>query len=312
MGTPVAVSSSSIDATSTVPDYSVILLTYKRVQTVAQTLQALLGQTRPPSLLVLVDNDPDRSAESLIASFAEQTAVRLAYLPMERNVGPAGGWARGAMWASSQPDRGEWLMVCDDDDPPAQETICADLLRLAEIQETDVAAVGLRGACFDKIRARLIRQHPSPGSPKDVDYLASNGLPLYRWRTIEPEGFFDEDFFFGFEDLDYGLRLRANGYRLVVVEVPSASEVADSGATGMAWREYYKTRALIAVCRRHFGVWVLIVTLLRSITGGTIRFAVIQRRPKLARARLFGAMDGLRGLLGIRRWDPAVNDAKPT
>jgi rhamnopyranosyl-N-acetylglucosaminyl-diphospho-decaprenol beta-1,3/1,4-galactofuranosyltransferase len=103
-----------------------------------------------------------------------------------------------------------------------------------------------------------------------ADYLASGGLPLYRWEVIDDVGFFDADLFFGYEDLDLGLRLRERGYRLLVVRLDDLHVVQDTAPTRVAWREYYKTRALVTVCRRHLGPSALLVALIRSVGLGAM------------------------------------------
>jgi hypothetical protein len=85
--------------------------------------------------------------------------------------------------------------------------------------------------------------------------------------------------------------------------------VADTGTARTPWREYYKSRALVVVARRHLGPSPTALTALRLGLGGT-RFLLRARGTGLARARVEGLTDGLRGRLGVRRYDPAGNPAK--
>jgi GT2 family glycosyltransferase len=171
-----------------------------------------------------------------------------------------------------------------------------------------VAAVGLRGAVLRRPWATLHRRVPLD-SPCEVDYLAGGGAPLYRWATIDELGFFDGGLFFGFEDLELGLRLRHAGYRLLAVPV-AHHEVPDTASSRSAWREYFKTRALVTIVRRHLGLPELFATLTRSLLVGAPVIATRHRDASLAVARWRGALDGLRGRLGPQSYAPGANPPK--
>jgi rhamnopyranosyl-N-acetylglucosaminyl-diphospho-decaprenol beta-1,3/1,4-galactofuranosyltransferase len=182
--------------------YSAAIVTFRREGELARVLDGLVAQAAAPGLVVVADNDPDRSAEDVVASFAADADVEVVYLPVGRNLGPAGGWAAAAALAASHPARGKWFAVFDDDDPIAHPDVMLRLIRRATAAPPEVAAVGLRGATLRRWSATLRRAPELPGSPARADYLASGGAPLYRWSAIEDVGFFDPDLFFGFEDLD--------------------------------------------------------------------------------------------------------------
>ncbi|TBT83129.1 glycosyltransferase [Propioniciclava sinopodophylli] len=293
------------------PSYSAIIVTFRRDESLAQVLDALRSQTHPPRLTVVADNDPDESARNLIEREQATWPGRLLYSPVGENLGPAGGWAHATSVARSRrEDRGEWVLVLDDDDPLESPHLMERLTETAKRLEASVGALGLRGARWDARRARLVREQPPEGTTAPVHYLASGGAPLYSWAAIDEVGFFKPDLFFGFEDLDQGFRLRAAGWTVRVCPLPSLQQVADTAGTRSAWREYYKTRALIWILWNRRGVYATLLTLLRSVVLGGTRHAVADRRPDLARARLMGAWDGLRGRLGVRRYSPQTNPPK--
>ncbi len=291
-------------------NYCSIVATFRRPAALAISLGALLTQTKPPSLVVVADNDPLSSAEPVVAAFADNAVTRVHYLPIGANLGPAGGWARAAAWAQIQPERGGWLHLSDDDDPLENPAIMAAMLAETDGLTSDVAAIGLMGAVFNRRWAVLHRARAERGSSTDCDYLGSNGVPLYRWDVIDRYGFFDEALFFGFEDLDYGLRLRAADLHLRVVAPAVSHTVQPSAPSRVPWREYFKTRALVTVCRRHVGAWAVLVTIIRSSAGALV-IAAKHRDCALAVARWRGAIDGLRGRLSRQRYVPSENPAKP-
>ena len=300
--------------TEPVPDnsYSAALVTFKRPESLAVVLDALVHQTHPPTLIVVADNDPDESARSIVSN-ADDTTVPISYVPVGANLGPAGGWAAAVEFAQNQPNRGSWIGIFDDDDPLDDPDVMRLLLEGAmdAVSTSDrVAAVGLRGARLSRRRMRLRRAHVAEGSIAQVDYLAGNGAPIYRWDAIEQVGFFEPALFFGFEDLDQGLRLTADGWEVMALGL-SLQNVADTAASRVAWREYYKTRALVTISRRHLGWDATAWLLVRSVLLGSVLLSIRDRSPSLAWARIVGSIDGLRGQLGVRRYHPASNPSKP-
>lgn len=290
--------------------YSAVVLTYRRVESLTKVVRSLLRQTEAPSLVVVVDNDPSRSAARVSQQLREQSDIVIEYVSVGENLGPAGGWQRGVAAAREHALRGGWVGIFDDDDPIAADTALHDLMCAARTADPRVAAIGLRGARLDRRRARLLRVVPPLGRAVEVDYLASNGAPLYRWEAVDAEGFFDSSLFFGFEDLDLGLRLKRAGWLCLALSPEAPIHIPETGGWGTPWREYYKSRALVVVCRRNLGWLQLAAVLVRSVGLGSVRLSLQTRSLECARARITGAFDGLRGHLGRRRYEPGVNPPK--
>lgn len=289
--------------------YTAAIVTYRRAASLEIVLDGLLNQSIPPALTVVADNDPEQSARDVVRAAQRRWPNEIVYAPVGENLGPAGGWAHAVSVAASRPNqRGAWVLVIDDDDPIEAPTLVEGLIDTATDQ--GVAGIGLRGARWHHRSARLRRFDVPEGTVAKIDYLAGNGAPLYSWAAIDRVGFFKPDLFFGFEDLDFGLRLRKAGWTLLVAPRPSLQEVADTGSVRTSWREYYKARALLWILREHMGSYAILLTLIRSIILGGIRLLIVERQPELLKARLLGAWDGLRGRLGVRRYTPGSNPPK--
>lgn len=291
--------------------YSAAIVTFRRPASLALVVDGLRHQEHLPTMVVVADNDPLRSAEQTVAELSASCPFELAYLPVGSNLGPAGGWARAVDHLGGCSARGEWVAVFDDDDPITHPQVMRRLAARAAAVPSEVAGVGLRGARLRRWSASLHRVDPTGATGPGADYLASGGAPLYRWSAIEEVGFFDPDLFFGFEDLELGIRLRRRGLRLLVEDLGGLQPVADTAATRTAWREYFKTRALVAVCRRHLGTFPLSLTLLRALVLGTPRLLLAGGGLGLVRARWRGARDGLVGALGPGSAAPSANPSKP-
>jgi GT2 family glycosyltransferase len=290
--------------------YAAAIVTFRRPDPLRRVLEGLDGQLHPPEVIVVADNDPERTAEPVVSEFALRAKGEVVYLPLGENLGPAGGWAAGVQHIASHPARGDWVAVFDDDDPIAHPEVMRRLARRGARASPDVAAIGMRGARLRRRSATLRPVVESSSAALPADYLASNGAPMYRWSTIDEVGFFDDTLFFGFEDLELGIRLRGRGLVLLVEPAADIHEVASTSTVRTPWREYYKTRALVVICRRHLGRVALLATLGRTLVAAAPRL-LVRREGALLKARLQGARDGLADRLGPQAHAPTTNPTKP-
>ncbi len=273
-------------------------------------LEGLINQHHAPTLIVIADNDPERSAEVVSEEQRAKDDIAIEYLPIGENLGPAGAWAKAVEFAQHRSDRGDWVMVLDDDDPVTDPRVTAEILATAETVSTDIAGVGLRGARWNRPSCTLRRVVPAESAPQKCDYLASGGLPVYRWSVIDQYGFFDADLFFGFEDLDFGFRLRHEDLSLIAISIVATHPIADTATERTAWREYFKTRALVTICSRHIGRRAVIITIVRNVLLGGTLIGFRKRDVSLPLARWRGYRDAMRGRLGTCSYVPLINPAK--
>jgi hypothetical protein len=237
-----------------------ILITFRRPRELALMLERLAGSKRPVDLLTVVDNSPTADAELLVDRY--RAGGRAAtYVAAGENLGPAGAvaLAMGRLLPAAGDE--DWIVLFDDGEAPGTEEL-AEMCAFAErmrAADPRLGAVGGVGATFDWARGRVLRvpDHRLNG-PVPVDYIGSGQLPLYRVRAVREVGVFKPELFFGFEELEYGLRLRAAGWPLYVdgdrwqagrrllgrLEVAGRPTVGFAGTT---WRDYYRLRNLIAI-----------------------------------------------------------------
>jgi rhamnopyranosyl-N-acetylglucosaminyl-diphospho-decaprenol beta-1,3/1,4-galactofuranosyltransferase len=241
-----------------------VLVTFRRPDALGETLAALGRQTAPLDRLVVVDNSADREAEPVVRNRADTGRTTISYLATGANLGPAGGLEAGTAELLRHADDADWVVFLDDDNPPPDEAALARMFDFATrclAQHPDTAAVGLVGAHFDSRRARLVR----PGDEQlrgavPVDYIGGGQLPLYRVSSLRAVGLPRQELFFGFDDLDLGLRLRAAGFSLwadgdgwLAVRRRygrlGGSTHAAVNASRASWRQYYSLRNLIVLAR---------------------------------------------------------------
>jgi rhamnopyranosyl-N-acetylglucosaminyl-diphospho-decaprenol beta-1,3/1,4-galactofuranosyltransferase len=103
-----------------------VVVTRHRAELLRHSLVAVAAQTRRPDHLVVVDNGPDDDARRAV----EDSGLPATYLPSERNLGGAGGFALGMLHALAL--GADWVWCADDDGRPADATVLATLLATAE------------------------------------------------------------------------------------------------------------------------------------------------------------------------------------
>lgn len=258
-----------------------VVVTFRRPQLLAELLDALRAQTRPPDRVLIVDNGGD--VDPAVAPPGGPTAI----LPMEQNAGPAGGYAAG--FAAALESGATKLWAVDDDNRP--EPRCLERL---------LAAAGSDDAVFP------LQRKPSgfEGFPPSW-----NG-PLIDAGAVARAGLPRAEMFFWAEDTEFFLRCRNAGVTIrhcpdaVVFHAKPALRVAGRARD---WRLYYEVRNTIWLrtrARRPGPVQLWRVA--RVLTGKLYR--IVAAEPGKAQSlRLFGlgVVDGVRGRMG-RRVDPAA------
>ncbi len=250
-----------------------ILVTYRRPQALSDTLDRLQAQTRRPDRILVIDNDGSTDTRDVVQRFAGE-GLPAVYVDAGDNLGPAGGFALGMEELLVDASDNDWIFLFDDDDPPFFDDAIENAARFgAQMIATDptTGAVGISGGRFDTGRGRVSRIGDSEiHGVVSVDHITGGGLPAYRVAAIRSVGVFRRELFFGFEELEYGLRLTRSGFHLYADGeqwkerkrvkrerglLPSEEVSANRAATtsirieAESWRRYYSLRNLVFILR---------------------------------------------------------------
>jgi len=228
-----------------------------------RTLQLLRSQTTPPNHVLIVDNAASKDTQRVVSLFPAEWVT---YHPMTDNMGPAGAGA----YALDQLGRKDfdWIYCGDDDDPPQSADTLERLLALASSSGDDIGAVGAVGARWDW-SAGVLQRLPDDAlhGVVDVDVIGGNGQLIVRREILAKVGIPDSRLFFGLDDIDYCLRIRTAGYRVVVdgelmracrlragrLNLKRPTSLIPSQSHDSIWRQYYSTRNYIFTMTRTFG-----------------------------------------------------------
>ncbi|SEH57788.1 rhamnopyranosyl-N-acetylglucosaminyl-diphospho-decaprenol beta-1,3/1,4-galactofuranosyltransferase [Mycolicibacterium rutilum] len=102
-----------------------VVVTHRRPDELAKSLEAVSAQTRAPDHLIVVDNDNDQRVADLVAG----QPIPTTYLGSRRNLGGAGGFAFGMLHALAL--GADWVWLADDDGRPADSEVLGTLLACA-------------------------------------------------------------------------------------------------------------------------------------------------------------------------------------
>ena len=294
-----------------------VVVTFARPATLESMLNSLERQTRPVDHLLVVDNGSDPRVAAIAASHAAD------YLDSGGNIGPAGGIALGMQHVLARAAEGDWILLVDDDDEPADDDLLRQLWIFGEGEHSRdgrVGGVAVAGSVYRRnlgIFRRL--EDDELTGVVDLDVLFGGSLPMYRVSAAREVGGFDVDLFWGFEEGEYGLRMRSRGYRLCAPG-PAFLRSRELGGTGgvesrnvrtplekAAWRRYYSIRNSTVLARRYGGPVAPLITSVGGAGKGVL--AMLRAGRPLSEVALAprGALHGLTGRLG-RRVDPGRND----
>lgn len=293
-----------------------VVVTYRRPQVLEAMLAAVHGQTMKPDHLVVVDNDNDQR----VAELAERAGAT--YLNSGGNVGPAGGVAFAMRHVIDRAGPDDWLLCLDDDDLPWRDDLIEAMWHFAHRQASlDPATAGVGGVGGVYRRELGIFRRPEDEElvgAVAVDVLAGGRLPFYRCQAIREVGTFDPRLFWGFEEGEYGLRLRQVGrslyingsvaldWRRTAGELNRRSVTVKSASNKAAWRRYYGVRNAVVLAKRYGKFWTPPLVAAGGAIRGVRGLAAMRRPMTEVLLPLRGAIDGLAGRLG-RTVDPSGN-----
>ncbi len=228
------------------------VLTRNRKALLAECLHGLLAQTHPVSEIVVLDNASDDGTEEHLR--AEGLLDRITFVRAEENTGGAGGFREGVR-LGIEAGR-DWIWLMDDDAEPRldalERLLASDAAARDDVSAVCSAVVHPDGAVDLQHRCRMGRfivplapEAYAPGRHEPVECASFVGL-LMRTEAARAAGLPVAEFFIGYDDAEYSLRLRRSGEIILVPE----SELLHKVVIGGGGAETRRSRLL----NRRFGL----------------------------------------------------------
>ena len=264
-------------------DLAVIILNYNTRDLLRGCLTSLRGQTGLGFEACVVDNvSPDDSADMVAAEFPEVRLIRSPVnggYPAGNNLGLRAYGFPDVPSASSAP-RARYAMLLNPDTLVPQDTF-AKMVAFADANP-DVGVVGPKLLLMDgSLDKACRRSFPTPeisfyrlaGLSKlfphsrrfgrynmtylgideqaDVDSVVGACM-LVRAEAIQKAGLLDEQFFMYGEDLDWCLRIKQAGYRVVYVPDVTVHHVKRAASSQSAKAQFEFQRAMWLFYKKHY------------------------------------------------------------
>lgn len=300
-----------------------VVLTHARPRLAELTVKMLIDVEgfAPKDVLLVVNGEGGLEDAGLEASI---DCVRLPH-----NLGPAGGFRAGIERALSQ-QRADWIYVCEDDvvllqlDRPLVRDLVARAEALDPPSPVDVAAVVAYGRQLDHRSGRTEPQDPVSATFIETDCAAWGCTLLNQHALRELDVLPDSEMFFGYEDIDFFLRIGSAGGTVLLDGITArdaAAQVSPAGRTEQfrgerpddsdeqAWRHYYAARNFFVLRRRYGRARWTATHLVLSVR----RWQLARFTPAVGRAIVDGLIDGFRGKQGQNpRYSRAVGELEPS
>jgi len=289
---------------------AMLVLSHNKRDTALKCLDSVARLRYQPRQVIVVDNgSEDGSADAIARAHPEVCLVR-----NPSNLGAVGGRNLGIRWITERFDYRYLLFLDDDatvDDRLADELVSAlrvdPAAGLATPKAYRTGAPGLI-ASAGGMRVRLWRgsivdlgagqaDRGQYDRPRMVDSCVGFAV-LARREALERVGGFDEAFNpYGWEEVDFSLRLRQAGYRIVYV--PTAIAWHAGGTPGRGHRvslyERGKSANFLRLLRRHARPldWLALGMTLPLRAVGIVLRDALRGDWAQVRARWAGALDAL-------------------
>ena len=190
------------------------IMTYERAETLMETIEILFAQTIPLEKILIVDNSESFDTQNRIALLNNP---RVVYHRVGYNSGPAG--AAGIGLTALAVEGYEWIYWGDDDDPPLFADTFEILLNIAQTN-ANCGSVGVVGNYYNTktgFLKRVPQEELLSEGVLEVDTIAGgmskivSGSMILKTKIVP-----DEKLFYGSEELDFDIRIKKAGYRLLV------------------------------------------------------------------------------------------------
>lgn len=225
---------------------SVIIITYKRLAVLQESMSLLLEEKNEYEEIILVDNHSEDGTYEYGTELAAKEE-KVQFYSLSQNLGVAGGRNYAAKKA-----KGDILIFLDDDAVFASKGNFSKILHKMEEEE----AVGVLAFQITNFYTKRMRTEEIPFTDKNLDMEQERLTSTYigaghaiRKEIFEKCGLYPEDYFYGVEELDLSFRVINAGY--TILYFPAVKVLHKQVLTGRVtnqekWVMSYRNRMITA------------------------------------------------------------------
>lgn len=237
----------------------IILVNYNGFHDTVECLKSIYKSTYDNYFIVIVDNNSREDCGQL-ASFDRIILERL-------NVNVGFGVANN-IGAEIALKNGASYVLCLNNDTIIKEDMLEKMIERADINTIETAAtyyyfdreqLWYGGGEVSKLKGTF--RHKQYTESKDVSFICGCCM-LVSAECIKKIGLFEKEYFMYYEDSDFSLKAKMNGYRLhYVFEAVLWHKVGKSTSKEVGMKEYYLTRNRLFILKKYknyFGKFAII------------------------------------------------------
>lgn len=262
-------------------NFAGFIMTYERPTVLANTIAKVFAQSIAPEKLLIVDNSESESSKKLIETMND---LRLEYTRIGYNSGPAGAASVGLQRLASEGYH--WIYWGDDDDPPQDEGTFENQLNLA-LQVPNVGIVGEVGVDFNKYTGRTSSfKNSELKQVMDAYAIAGNRQMIINRKVLDQGVLPTAELFFGFEELDFCLKVKRAGFRIIFDGEKIKAGRARQGnyhpnykwrgdrvqRDENLWRQYYSSRNMLHILSHNSFYIAYIYNLFKTVAKAIYSF----------------------------------------
>lgn len=267
-----------------------VVWTYNRYPVLDECLRNILGQTRLPDIVIVVDN---HSSDGTAASVRRHyPCVEVLEMPINAGVGAA---AAAGMRRAFQKGA-EWVWLVEDDSLYPSETLAhgLDLIEKLTLGGTRAELVGMIGWQCRRLKLGLWKPFTAQ---ERADTVLLDGSLVHN-SLVQSIGYPRDDFFMMIDDIEYGLRATTNGHAVWCSAALRGHPRRLGSQSQSIWRAYYQTRNHARMILDYHSAYLGLGFMLRL--SRQLGRCLLRRRKGIveARLRLRGLRDALRNRMG--------------
>ncbi|MCF4102672.1 glycosyltransferase [Gillisia sp. M10.2A] len=259
--------------------FAAFVMTFERPDVLVETIKKIQSQSFPPAVVLIVDNSNNYTTQERLQ---KENLIGIEYLRVGYNSGPAGAAYLALKHLTNLGF--EWIYWGDDDNPPRDTTVFANLMGAMEkltSQGIKLGLLGEKGGKFNSFSGRI--KSLSNFELKQGEYLEVDSIPgghsmIVNTEVIKNKIFPNSDLFFGFEEFDFCLNIKKSSFKLMITTAPWLKVREENnlsnkeyrwrgnsfGKSDQLQREYYSTRNLLDIFYKHHYYIPFVILLIKS------------------------------------------------